>query len=233
VRARGFEPRASAVPPRGPDLSRCPSRVRTSVSGVRVRHPCRSGPTGTGTPARIRTWTPHVLSVRPLPVGIQGLVLRAVPGSRTPTGLALDQVPLPVGLEPPGVARAGVEPASPGREPGIRTAGPTRHAHPHEESNLDLGVRSAALCPLSYGGPLSHRGSTERPAGIEPAAPGWKPGVSAEFTTTACLAPLWSCERTNAELARQSTGGRSRTLGPRFWRPRRFRSSPICFLHAK
>lgn len=36
--------------------------------------------------------------------------------------------------------------------------------HPHEESNLDPGVRSAVLCPLSY------RGLVTDP-GLEPGLP--------------------------------------------------------------
>ena len=109
-RARGFEPRTSAVSATG---ACCPSRVRTSVSGVRVRHPCRSGPTGIGAPARIRTWTERVLSAPPLPIGHTGA------------------------------------------------------EHPHEESNLDLGVRSAALSPLSYGGLRAAGGHRTRCSRVE------------------------------------------------------------------
>ena len=43
-----------------------------------------------------------------------------------------------------------------GRLPRIRGADERRVflQHPREDSNLDLDVRSVALCPLSYGGQL-------------------------------------------------------------------------------
>lgn len=76
----------------------------------------------------------------------------AVPGSRTPTGLVLDQVPLPVGLEPPGGA-------SDGNRTRIRCVARTRPA---------VGRRSRG-CPRSRTWPS--RVSAEHAAGSA-----WQPG---------------------------------------------------------
>ena len=85
-----------------------------------------------------------------------------------------------------------------------------------EDSNLRSSLhRSAARPGCASPG-------DERSAGIEPASPVWKTGVSAEFTTTACVSvPLWNCQRTGAHAP---TGGVEPTR-PQFWRLRRFRSS--------